>query len=66
MCVALLIISIDVVVNLTVGIGEWVQSGHFTFWGLYTQIPVGLFMWSTARIFWPSATRQVVSVAYEP
>ena len=64
-CLALLIITIDIVVNLTVGIGEWVQSGHFTFWGLYTQVPVGLFMWLTARIFWPSGTRQVVSVAYE-
>jgi len=56
-CLALFIISIDIIVNLTVGIGEWVQSGHFTFWGLYTQVPVGVFMWSTARMLWRSGTQ---------
>jgi hypothetical protein len=65
-CLALFIISIDIVVNLTVGIGERIQSGHFTFWGLYSQVPVGLFMWATAPTLWRSGTRQVVSpVAYE-
>ena len=46
--VALSIISIDVAVNSAVGVGEFVKSGHFTFWGLYTQVPVGVFMWTTA------------------
>jgi hypothetical protein len=46
--VALSIISIDVAVNSAVGVREFVTSGHFTFWGLYTQVPVGLFMWATA------------------
>jgi hypothetical protein len=49
---ALLIISVDVAVNLSVGIGELVRSGHFTFWGLSTQIPVGVFMWWTAPTVW--------------
>jgi hypothetical protein len=49
-CLALLIISVDVAVNLVVGIGELIQSGTFTFWGLYTQIPVGVFMWVTAPL----------------
>ena len=45
---ALFIISVDVLVNLTVGVGEFMQNGRFTFWGLYTQVPVGVFMWLTA------------------
>ena len=52
---ALLIISVDVAVNLSVGIGEFVRSGHFTFWGLSTQIPVGVFMWWTAPSVWADA-----------
>jgi hypothetical protein len=27
-------------------------SGRFTFWGLATQIPVGVFMWWTAPELW--------------
>jgi hypothetical protein len=49
---ALLIISVDVAVNLSVGIGELVRSGRFTFWGLSTQVPVGVFMWWTAPTVW--------------
>ena len=56
-CLALSIISIDVAVNSVVGIGEFVKSGHFTFWGLYTQVPVGVFMWSTAPMLWRSDGR---------
>jgi hypothetical protein len=52
LCLALLIITVDVAVNLTVGIGEFIQSGRFTFWGLATQIPVGVFMWWTAPRVW--------------
>ena len=52
LCLALLIITVDVVVNLTVGIGELIQSGRFTFWGLATQIPVGVFMWWTGPRVW--------------
>ncbi len=52
LCLALLIISVDVAVNLTVGIGEFIRSGRFTFWGLATQIPVGVFMWWTAPKLW--------------
>jgi len=51
-CLALLIITVDVVVNLTVGLREFVPSGRFTFWGLATQIPVGVFMWWTAPKLW--------------
>ena len=49
---ALLIISVDVAVNLSVGLDEFFQSGRFTFWGLATQIPVGVFMWWTAPRVW--------------
>jgi hypothetical protein len=49
---ALLIISVDVAVNLSVGIGELVRTGHFRLWGLSTQIPVGVFMWWTAPTVW--------------
>jgi hypothetical protein len=52
---ALLIITVDVAVNLTVGVGELVHSGRFTFWGLATQIPVGVFMWWTAPSVWAAA-----------
>lgn len=52
LCLALLIITADVAVNLTVGLWEFVQSGRFTFWGLATQIPVGVFMWWTAPKLW--------------
>ena len=52
LCLALLIITVDVAVNLTVGVWEFVQSGRFTFWGLATQIPVGAFMWWTAPKLW--------------
>jgi hypothetical protein len=55
LCLALLIITVDVVVNLTVGVGEFVHSGRFTFWGLATQIPVGVFMWWTAPRVWTDA-----------
>jgi hypothetical protein len=55
LCLALLIITVDVAVNLTVGIGEFIQSGRFTFWGLATQIPVGVFMWWTAPSVWADA-----------
>jgi hypothetical protein len=54
-CLALLIISVDVAVNLVVGLREFIQSGRFTFWGLYTQIPVGVFMWVTAPLVWATA-----------
>ena len=56
-CLALLIISLDVAVNLVVGIREFVASGKFTFWGLYTQIPVGVFMWVTAPVAWAGESR---------
>jgi len=49
---ALLIITVDVAVNLSVGVRELVQSGRFTFWGLATQVPVGVFMWWTAPKLW--------------
>jgi hypothetical protein len=49
---ALAIITADVAVNLTVGLWEFVRSGRFTFWGLVTQIPVGVFMWWTAPKLW--------------
>ena len=52
---ALLIITVDVAVNLTVGIAEFIQSGRFTFWGLTTQIPVGVFMGWTAPSVWADA-----------
>ena len=52
LCLALFIITVDVAVNLSVGIGEYLHAGRFTFWGLYTQIPAGVFMWSTASILW--------------
>ena len=55
LCLALLIITVDVAVNLTVGIAEFIQSGLFTFWGLATQIPVGVFMWWTAPGVWADA-----------
>jgi hypothetical protein len=51
----LLIITVDVAVNLTVGIGELIRSGRFTFWGLATQFPVGAFMWWTAPRVWAEA-----------
>jgi hypothetical protein len=57
LCLALLIISVDIAVNLTVGVGEFIQSGRFTFWGLYTQIPIGVFMWLTAPMVWADETR---------
>jgi hypothetical protein len=57
--VALSIISIDVAVNAAVGLGEFVKSGHFTFWGLSTQVPVGVFMWITAPILWRSDERDL-------
>lgn len=52
LCLALLIITADVAVNLTVGLREFFQSGRFTFWGLSTQVPVGVFMWWTAPKLW--------------
>jgi hypothetical protein len=55
LCLALLIITVDVAVNLTVGIGELIRSGRFTFWGLATQIPAGAFMWWTAPRVWAEA-----------
>lgn len=33
-------------------LGLNVPSGRFTFWGLATQIPVGVFMWWTAPKLW--------------
>ena len=52
LCLAVLVISLDVAVNLTVGLGEYIQSGRFTFWGLYTQFPFGVFVWLTAPTIW--------------
>ena len=49
-CLALFIISIDVLVNATVGVADFIRNGRFTLWGLYTQVPVGVFMWVTAPI----------------
>jgi hypothetical protein len=37
---AVVIMLADVAVNLSVGLGEYARSGRFTFWGLYTQVPV--------------------------
>ena len=51
-CLAVLIISLDVGVNLSVGVGEYNQTGRFTFWGLSTQFPFGLFVWLTAPTLW--------------
>jgi hypothetical protein len=59
LCLALLIITVDILVNLTVGVSEFLQAGRFTFWGLYTQIPVGVFMWATAPTMWTTDTRVV-------
>ena len=64
-CVALSIISIDVAVNATVGVGEFVKSGHFTFWGLYTQVPVGVFMWTTAPMLWRADGRDLALDTHE-
>ena len=55
LCLALAIITVDVAVNLAVGLRELVPSGRFTFWGLATQIPVGVFMWWTAPSVWSDA-----------
>jgi hypothetical protein len=63
--VALSIISIDVAVNSAVGVGEFVKSGHFTFWGLYTQVPVGVFMWTTAPMLWRSDGRDLALDTHE-
>jgi hypothetical protein len=63
--VALSIISIDVAVNSAVGVGEFVKSGHFTFWGLYTQVPVGVFMWTTAPMLWRSDGRDLALDSHE-
>jgi len=63
--VALFIISIDVAVNSAVGVGEFVKSGHFTFWGLYTQVPVGVFMWTTAPMLWRSEERDLALDSHE-
>jgi hypothetical protein len=63
--VALSIISIDVAVNSAVGVGEFVTSGQFTFWGLYTQVPVGVFMWTTAPMLWRSDARDLALDAHE-
>jgi len=63
--VALSIISIDVAVNSAVGVGEFVKSGHFTFWGLYTQVPVGVFMWTTAPMLWRSDGRNLALDTHE-
>jgi hypothetical protein len=54
LCLAVLIITLDVAVNLSVGLSEFNQSGRFTFWGLYTQGPFGLFVWLTAPMLWSS------------
>jgi hypothetical protein len=64
LCLALLIITADVLVNLTVGVGEFLQAGRFTFWGLYTQIPVGVFMWATAPMVWATDTRSASAGAH--
>jgi hypothetical protein len=63
--VALSIISIDVAVNSAVGAGEFITSGHFTFWGLYTQVPVGVFMWTTAPMLWRSDGRDLALDTHE-
>ncbi|HUV08793.1 MAG TPA: hypothetical protein VMX75_13750 [Spirochaetia bacterium] len=38
----------DLAVNFSVGISEWVRTGHFTFWPLYFQAPFGIFVFTTA------------------
>jgi hypothetical protein len=52
LCLAILIITLDIAVNLSVGFREYHQSGRFTFWGVYTQVPFALFVWLTAPLLW--------------
>jgi len=52
LCLAVLIMLVDVGVNLGVGLDEYNRSSRFTMWGLYTQIPFAVFLWLTAPLMW--------------
>jgi hypothetical protein len=47
-----LIMSLDVAVNLAAGVYEYLATGRFLMWGLYTQVPFALFILATAPSLW--------------
>jgi hypothetical protein len=49
---AAVIMFLDVAVNLAAGIHEYLATGRFLMWGLYTQIPFALFILATASSLW--------------
>jgi hypothetical protein len=46
------IMLLDVGVNLTAGLREYIAEGRFLMWGLYTQVPFALFVLATAPSLW--------------
>jgi len=47
-----LIMFLDVAVNLAAGVHEYLATGRFLMWGLYTQVPFALFILATASSLW--------------
>jgi hypothetical protein len=46
------IMILDVAVNVTAGLDEYLGTGRFLMWGLYTQVPFALFLLATAPSLW--------------
>jgi hypothetical protein len=47
-----LIMILDVAVNVTAGLHEYLGTGRFLMWGLYTQVPFAIFLLATAPSLW--------------
>ena len=47
-----LIMFLDVAVNLAAGVHEYLATGRFRMWGLYTQVPFAVFILATASSLW--------------
>jgi hypothetical protein len=47
-----MIMLLDVAVNLAAGVHEYVATGQFRMWGLYTQVPFAVFILATAPSLW--------------
>jgi hypothetical protein len=52
-----LIMILDVAMNVTAGLHEYLGTGRFLMWGLYTQVPFALFLLATAPSLWKAFAR---------
>jgi hypothetical protein len=48
---------LDVAMNVTAGVHEYLSTGRFLMWGLYTQVPFALFLLATAPSLWSAFGR---------